>query len=110
VAYAGAYSFVRHLVSRHGADFPARVLAGVRSGLPFEEAFTRAAGGATLRDEERSWGDSLSGPLRWLAWASSTWTVWIVITVLVLLAWALRRVRTRRILQRWEEEDRFDGL
>lgn len=110
VAYAGAYSFVRHLTERHGKDFPARVLAGVREGLPFDAAFARAAGGDSLLDDERSWAASLRGPLRWMAWASSTWTLWAAITALVVLAWLLKRRRGRRVLERWEEEDRFDGF
>jgi hypothetical protein len=84
------------------------VLEGVRSGLPFEAAFARAAGGVTLREEESAWSQSLGGPLRWLAWASAEWTVWILMTALVLMAWLLQRLRTRRILKRWEEEDRFE--
>jgi hypothetical protein len=34
-------------------------------------------------------------------------TLWFVVSVLFVLAVARKRRRTRRILERWEEEERF---
>jgi len=106
-AYAGSFSFLHLVVQRHGARFPARVLAGLREGLDFEAAWARGASGVTLGQDERAWSISLQGRMRWIAVLTSTFTLWTAITLLVVLAYLWKRRRDRRLMEAWEEDEPF---
>ncbi|MGH9866707.1 MAG: hypothetical protein ACREAA_00880 [Candidatus Polarisedimenticolia bacterium] len=114
VAYAGSFSFLTFLVRRHGDRLPARVLEDLRAGASFEEAFAHATGGVSLREEEQAWAESMNGPLRWLAVAGESWALWLMLALLMITGWLVKRRRTRRILARWEEQETeqetLDGL
>jgi hypothetical protein len=112
-AYAGSFSFLQFAGRRHGARFPARVLAGLRDGLDFEAAWARAAkaaggAGGRLDQDERAWSVSLRGRMRWIAVLTSTFTLWTAITLLVVLAYLWKRRRGRRLMERWTEDEPFD--
>jgi hypothetical protein len=108
-AYAISGSFVRDLLERHGPDAPARVLAGVRQGLSFEDAFLRATG-ETLGEAESSFWDDQSFWYRWIPILTSSALLWIAITLLFL--WAVKRRRTRdaALKRLWEEEEERQRL
>ncbi|MFQ5700378.1 MAG: peptidase MA family metallohydrolase [Acidobacteriota bacterium] len=103
-AYAGSFEFVRFLIRRHSARFPARVLAGLRAGLGFQQAYARATG-TTLRMDEARWASSRRGMRRWMAIMTSPLTLWSVITFLFLLAYGAKKLRSRRLMRRWQEDD-----
>ncbi len=103
-AYAGAFSFMRLAVERHGERLPADVLAGLRSGLDFETAWARAAGSSLARDEA-AWSAHLRGATRWIGVVSSTFVLWMGITLLVVAAFLWKRWRTRRTLDAWRLEE-----
>lgn len=100
-AYAGAFSFVSHTIEAHGEGSLGRVLARLREGRDFEEAWAQATG-ATLRSDEADWSAGTKGARRWVAIISSSVTLWGIITVLFLLAGGVRRLRTRRIMREWD--------
>lgn len=102
--YAGAYSFVRYALDAHSPALPARVLAGLRRGLDFETAW-RAAAGAALSADESAWSASIRGRTRWAAILTSTATLWLLITLMVLIAWLIKRRRGTRVMEAWTEED-----
>ncbi|HSK81464.1 MAG TPA: hypothetical protein VLQ45_33730 [Thermoanaerobaculia bacterium] len=103
-AYAISGAFVRGLLERHGPDAVGRILAGVREGLPFEDAFRRATG-ETLGEAETSFWRRQSFWYRWVPILTSSALLWIAITLLFL--WAVRRRRARDAALRrvWEEEE-----
>jgi len=105
-AYAGSYSFVRFAMGRHDAGLPARVLAGLASGHDFERSWGLAAM-TSLADDERAWSASIRGSRRWFAILTSSFALWIAITLLLLVAYRIKRSRSRRILEGWQEEDPF---
>ena len=100
-AYAGAFSFVSHTIEIHGEASLGHVLARLRDGRDFEEAWVQATG-ATLRSDEADWSAGTKGARRWVAIISSSVTLWGVITALFLLAGGVRRLRTRRIMREWD--------
>ncbi len=104
LAYAGSLAAVTFLRRAHGRDLPARVVASLRRGSDFEAAFQQAAG-VPLTQAERAWREDLSRPRTWLLWIGSTFTLWIVATLLILLAYALKRHRSRRVLEGWRLEE-----
>jgi len=103
-AYAGSYSFVRFAIARHGPRLPARVLSGLASGLGFERSWAAAAG-TTLLEDEAVWSSSIRGSRRWFAILTSSFALWMTITLLLLLAYRIKRVRSRRIMEAWHDDD-----
>jgi hypothetical protein len=102
-AYAVAGAFVREQVQRHGAGAPGRILAAVATGAPFPEAFRIGTGTALDVAETEFWRrHSLQ---RWLPLATSSTTLWLGITLLVLVAARRRHRRAAALRARWEQED-----
>jgi hypothetical protein len=103
-AYAVSGGFVRFLLRRHGQGVTGEILGGVGDGLPFEEAFRRAAG-ESLRDAEEAFWRRQTFWHRWLPLLTSSTVLWIAVTLLAL--WAIRRRRRRdaEVAARWERED-----
>ena len=105
-AYAGSYAFMRFAMDRHSAALPARVMACLREGLDFQRAWLESAG-VSLAASEDSWSAQIRGKTRWAAILTSTATLWLAITMMVLLAWLLKKRRAARMIERWEQEDPF---
>jgi hypothetical protein len=106
-AYAGSFSFVRFVTARHSPRLIAEVLAGLREGLDFSEAYARAAG-TTLELDERAWASSMRGRNRWVGLLTSSLALWTAITLLFLTAWIAKRRRGRVVMDRWGDEDEFE--
>jgi hypothetical protein len=104
IAYAGSLAAVGFLQREYGEDFLKRLLSGMRGGASFESAFL-AQTGVAVDDAERAWARDLRRPRRWILWITSALTLWIGITLLILLAYAIKRYRSRRQIERWREEE-----
>ena len=105
-AYAQSSAFVRDMALRYRQSAPAEILALVRIGVPFEEAFLRGTG-QTLAGAERSFWRRHSFWYRWFPILTSSITGWTMITFLFLLAAYLKRRKTEKLQQAWEEEERW---
>ncbi len=103
-AYTLAGAFVRDLLRRQGREVLGTILAGVASGLPFENAFVRATG-TTLAVAEQTFWERQTFWYRWVPFLTSSVVLWIFITLLAL--WAMRRRRQRDAAQKaaWEAEE-----
>lgn len=108
-AYAISGSFVRNLLERHGPDAPGRILAGVREGLSFEDAFLRATG-ETLAEAEASFWSDQSFWYRFIPILTSSALLWVLITLLFLWAVRRRRARDAALRRMWEEEEERQRL
>ena len=104
VAYSGSLAAVNFLRRQYGAGFPARLFSGLRMGAGFDAAFAAAAG-VTIDHAERAWREDLRRPRRWIMWIGSAFTLWLGATILILLAYAVKRFRSRRTLDRWRVEE-----
>jgi hypothetical protein len=103
-AYALASAFVRHIIDTHGAEAPARILAGVADGLPFDVAFARATG-RSLAEIERSFDAGMTSWTRRLSFLTSPLVLWMMVTLLALAAIYVSRRRTAERRSRWADED-----
>lgn len=103
-AYALAGAFLRDIVQRHGPGAPARILAAVARGLPFDQAFARATGSSLTLAEDQFW--SHYSLRRWLPLATSSATLWLAITLLFLYARRRRRLRDAALRARWDAEEK----
>jgi Peptidase MA superfamily len=104
-AYALSAALMRLLVDRFGATFPARLLALVGRGVPFDEAF-RTASGVGLSEIERDFFHKEAFWYTWVPFATSSAALWMGITFLALLAIKRRRDRDAEMRARWQQEDR----
>lgn len=103
LAYAASFDFVSWSVDEYGPGTVRRVLREAR-GASFEEAW-RAATGVGLARSEAQWRRSSLALYRWLPAITGAGTLWIAVTLLFLVAAWRRRVRTRELYERWDEED-----
>jgi len=103
-AYAGSLAAVRFLRSLYGQGVEGRILSGLRDGIGFPRAFALATG-SSLPATEAAWRADLGRPRKWIMWIGSALTLWIGVTFLILIAYAVKRRRSRRILDAWEPEE-----
>lgn len=105
-AYVLAGALVRDLIADHGGTLPARLLAQVSRGVPFDRAFF-AATGVPFGEAERRFWDRQRLWTTWLPFLTSASALWMVVTVLAV--WAIRVKRRQRAERRrqWEIEEEF---
>jgi hypothetical protein len=103
-AYALSSAFVRFIQRRYGSTVPAMVLGGVARDLSFDEAFHRATG-ERLADAEQIFFEKNVFWTTWLPFLTSTGALWMAITILALVAIRRRGVRSKQMLEAWEEEE-----
>lgn len=111
IAYALSLSFVSHVYEK-GGDAQFRDFIGqVADGGGFEETF-ESIYGVALEAEESDWRSSLATRYTWLPLLTGTGTLWGLITVLFLIAYARsrRRKRERIRLMEIEEKAREEAL
>lgn len=105
VAYAQSADFVEWLRRRGGDDRRfAELVSRIGRDQPFESAvsLTWSAGIGQL---EHEWRTGLGERFGTLPLLLGTGTVWVLIGVLVVIAWARRRRENRRTLGRWQSEE-----
>ena len=108
-AYALAGDFVRLLLQRHGRNCAAEILAGVKRGARFRDAFD-AVTGESLSDFESSYWSRRTLLDRWVPIISSSVLLWGGIALLALAAIRRRRARDAERLARWgAEEGEIEG-
>ena len=103
-AYALAGAFVQDLVNREGPEAVAQILAAVASGVQFEEAYFEVTGD-TLTEAERDFWSRHTFLYRWVPVIGSSATLWILISLLALLAFRRRRAKDEELHRAWEDEE-----
>lgn len=103
-AYAIAGAFVRDLFDRYGPAAAPRILSGVAHGQSFAAAF-RAATGVSLAAAESSFWRRQTFWYRWVPILTSSVTLWLLITLLALMAIQRRRRRDAVLRRAWDEEE-----
>ncbi|MGA7615806.1 MAG: hypothetical protein WBX15_11575 [Thermoanaerobaculia bacterium] len=93
-AYAFAGAFVHDLFVTRGAESIRKILSGVREGEDFPVAF-RQATSMTLADAEADFWKR-HRRTRWILMLTSSMVLWIVITLLALVAMTVARIRRAR--------------
>jgi hypothetical protein len=104
-AYQLSRVLVWDLLREHGEDTGGRILRQVAEGASFETAFTKVIGQSTAAVEAEFFKrDSV-----WATWMPilfSQETLWLVITLLAILAIWRKRKRGAELRRRWDEEDK----
>lgn len=101
-AYALSGAFVDDLLRQYGGSFPGAVVKRVAAGDPFAFAFSEIAG-APLAVEEWRFARRHTSLEGWTVLLTSSATLWAGITILALLAIAVRRRRNAKERKRLED-------
>lgn len=104
-AYAVSGAFVRDLRRRHGPWITGDVLRRVGRGVAFDRAFHQATGESLAAAEERFWRRETFWQ-RWVPFLTSSFVLWLGVTLLAVLAFRRRRQRDAELELRWELEER----
>jgi hypothetical protein len=103
--YAVSAALVRSLLRRFGEDVVGRILARVSQGADFDEAFERGTGEGVGEFARGYFGRETLWST-WVPFVTSTTALWMLITLLALLAIKRRRERDAAIREAWAEEER----
>ena len=103
-AYVLAYAFILDLLEHTHQQVPKHILAKVRLGLSFSEAFAQTTAMSLTQAEERFWSRQTIWH-RWVPVATSSGVVWLAITLLALWAYTKQRRRASAIKKRWQEDE-----
>ena len=105
-AYAASADFIGHLSGHYGPRAVPALVATMARGGTLEDA-VQAATGRTLAQVEAEWRGGWADPAMLSNALMSADLLWGVAGVLVVVgAWRARR-RTKRTLDRWEQEERW---
>ncbi len=103
LAYSIAGAFVQDLLVEHGPGWPARLLAAMRGGASFDQAFQATTGTTVAAASDAFWRQRRLLAV-WLPWVTSPATMWSVITLLAIAAIVRLRVRRAARRRQWELE------
>jgi hypothetical protein len=102
-AYALSGAFVRDLIRYHGTAAPGAVLARVAAGASFENAFA-AVIGLTVVEAERAFWNRHRFWSRWGPFLTTSTALWMLVTLIALVAIVRRRQKSARLRKQWAEE------
>ena len=103
-AYVLAHAFTLDLLEHTHGDVPQRILAKIKQGLPFPDAFAQTTFMTLSQAEEEFWNRQTLWN-RWLPVATSSGMVWLAITFLAFWAYSKQRKKTAAIQKQWREDD-----
>jgi len=102
-AYALAGAFVRDLVSVHGPSAPGAILRGVAAGQSFDRAFAEVTG-LSLGDAEAAFWNRRPFWVRWGPFLMTSAGLWMIVTLIALVAFVRRRQKSAALRKRWTDE------
>lgn len=105
LAYEESYSFTLFLQEKFGLPLLVDLIHALSKDLTFEKTFTQVVG-ADLFELELEWYEFLEKKYRWRFLLDFETFLWIFIFFLFIFVFVAVRFRNRRIMNRWEEEER----
>ncbi len=105
IAYSESYSIIDFIVKRYSKEALRECIRELAEGRPFDEALASSTG-ASIEWIESRWLKELKKRYRWYSVISSFSILWVGAVIILLAAYIMKKIRTRRIVKEWEEEDR----
>lgn len=105
-AYVESFSFLTYLAENYGESSIWKVFSQMKKGYDFEKSFLMVFGKRVYQIEEQ-WHAKVTFWYRWIPVATSSFTLWVGVTLLFILGYIKKKSRERKILKEWEEEDRW---
>lgn len=109
VAYAQSFHFVRWVREKHGASAFRDIMALVRQGIPWSQAFQERTG-TLMTVAYDDWQDDVKVGYSWVPVLVTSGVGGVLMTAVVLVAWRRKsRVRAQRLRQMGERESQVFG-
>lgn len=106
LAYEESYSFVLYLIEKHSFASIIHLVSGLADNNSFEEVFRQRLG-ADLFEEEFEWYEHIEEKYRWHFLVDFEVYLWVIILGTFLLVFIAVKLRNRRVLRHWEQEERL---
>lgn len=105
-AYAQSYSVIDFIIKRYGNDAFKGCIRELAKGRPFDEALASSTG-ANIDWVESRWLKYIKKRYRWYSLVSSFSILWGGAVFVLGIAFIKKKIRNRRIVKEWEEEDLY---
>ncbi len=106
LAYEESYSFTAYLVEKFGFESMAKLIQNLQTAKTFEHTF-RDIYKIDLFEAEIAWYEYIEKKYRWHFLLDFENYLWISILLLFVLVFLAIKLRNRRILKKWDEEERW---
>jgi hypothetical protein len=107
LAYQESYTAVQYLLAVYDIDAIHTIIDGIRQGWSWDDTFRRATG-STFSEFETEWYKHIEKEYRWYFLVEIDNYIWFVIIGLLIFGIIIIRLRNRRTLKQWEEEEQAE--
>lgn len=104
IAYAQSFSVVAFLINTYGLYAFQDFIFNLRQGLDVDAAVLHATG-RSLKSVEQEWQEALRARYSWWMYAVRYGGFWFALSLLVVAAYVIKRVKMQRIRTQWDCED-----
>jgi hypothetical protein len=104
LAYQESYTAVQYLLAIYDIDAIHIIIEGIRNGWPLDDIFLQATG-SSFTEFEKEWRKYIDKKYRWYLLSEIDDYLWFVIIGLFILGIIIFRIRNRRVLKQWENEE-----
>jgi hypothetical protein len=104
LAYIESLSAVKFFISQYGLGALREVIEDLNQSQSLDQAFLNTTGFDVL-DFEIKWMQYLSSEYKWLIVLNFDNLLWVTIGMLFLLALVIKRIRAKKTIKNWIEED-----
>jgi len=105
LAYTLSFLAVSYLIREYGRESLVDAVQLLSQDKNWNEVFLETTG-SKYRDFQREFLDSVKARYRWISFLGDTFFFWLGLALLVVFVYLLKRRHTRRILKRWEDEEK----
>jgi hypothetical protein len=102
-AYALAGAFIRDLINAHGPSAPGDIMRRIAAGESFDSAFAQVTK-QSVADAEAAFWDRNRFWARWGPFLMTSSALWMIVTLIALVAIIRRRQKSAALRKRWAEE------
>ena len=106
VAYAECGSATAYFLEREGEEGLRAIFSALNVNDSFDKAFTEVIGYDPI-DFEIAWRENLRSRYRWYFLLDVDTYIWLLLPALAAVAFVAVRFRNRRIMRRWETEEKL---
>jgi hypothetical protein len=107
LAYLQSFLAVNYLISKTGEKMVTEMIKDLSVSSSLDDIFQKRLG-YSFFEFEIEWYDDLKNRYRWVAWLQFENLFWVLLILIVFMAFFLKKIRNRQILKEWEKEDYFD--
>ncbi|MFQ5769124.1 MAG: peptidase MA family metallohydrolase [bacterium] len=106
LAYEESYSVILYLEHQFGFDAIVQIIQAIKNGHAFEPTLDDVCG-MDLYDIELAWYQFIEKKYRWRFLLDFETFLWIFILLLFILVFVAIRMRNRKVMKRWDDEERL---